>query len=281
MAFRTIAVFVDPAPACADPILYAVGLARQHEAHIIAICVVPTTWETKPSSMYARGDDAIHDVITVDTVGQLDAIEAARQAFSRNMGERGSQEFRVVREFEAARHIQLNLLHVDIVVTGPLYHERQTAIWPETELFAAGVPFVVVPDEWFETHGDGPPERVLVGWNASGEARRAITASLPLLKQVDEVWILVVDGPDNARRGEEPGADIALYLSRHGVKVTVMQCESAAVPVHSVILDTATAVAADLIVLGAYSHSRMVERIFGGVTHDLFKSAPFPLLVAR
>jgi len=96
------------------------------------------------------------------------------------------------------------------------------------------------------------------------------------------VTLLVVDSDKRARRhGEEPGADIALYLARHGAQVEVAQVSSRGSPVADIILSYAADHGADLIVIGAYSHARSIEMVFGGVTRTLLKQAPIPVLMSR
>jgi nucleotide-binding universal stress UspA family protein len=121
----------------------------------------------------------------------------------------------------------------------------------------------------------------VVAWNASREARRAIADALPLLVTAKSVTVLLVDPKKNARHGEEPGADIAHYLSRHGARVAVEQVVSNGAPVAGVILDRARQHAADLIVIGAYSHARVAQMVLGGVTRSLLREATLPLLIAH
>ena len=94
--------------------------------------------------------------------------------------------------------------------------------------------------------------------------------------------LLVVDSEHRAgRHDEEPGADIALYLTWHGARVEIEQVLSQGSPVADVILSCAAAHGMDLIVIGAYSHARSVEMLFGGVTRTLLKLAPVALLMSR
>ena len=92
----------------------------------------------------------------------------------------------------------------------------------EALLLATGVPFILLPESW----NASAAEHVVVAWNASREARRAISDALPLLVEAKSVTFLLVDAEKNPRHGEEPGADIAHYLSRHGAKVAVRQMAS-------------------------------------------------------
>ena len=124
--------------------------------------------------------------------------------------------------------------------------------------------------------------KVLVAWNASREARGAIADAMPFLSAAQSVTVLVVDPAKSAyKHGEEPGADIALYLARHGAHVDVEQATSERSPIAKVILSRALDRGKDLIVFGAYSHARWAESIFGGVTRTLLTQMSVPVLASR
>jgi nucleotide-binding universal stress UspA family protein len=150
---------------------------------------------------------------------------------------------------------------------------------PEKLLLASGAPILVIPTGWkCEPIG----KKILIGWNASREARRAVADALPFLVAARSVTLLVVDSDERAgRHGEEPGADIALYLARHGVHVEVEQVSSHGAAVAEIIQSSAADHGVDLIVIGAYSHARSVEMVFGGVTRTLLKQTPIPVLMSR
>jgi len=150
---------------------------------------------------------------------------------------------------------------------------------PEKLLLASGAPILVIPSGW---KSESIGNKILVSWNASREARRAVADALPFLVAASSVTLLVVDSEERARRhGEEPGADIALYLARHGVRVEVKQVLSKGSPVADIILSQAANHGVDLIVIGAYSHARSIEMLFGGVTRTVLKQAPVPVLMSR
>jgi nucleotide-binding universal stress UspA family protein len=85
----------------------------------------------------------------------------------------------------------------------------------------------------------------------------------------------------SARNGEEPGADVAAYLARHGIEVTVDRLASGGRPVDEVLNQHALDVSADLIVMGGYSHSRLRERIFGGVTRAILEEPSVCVLMTH
>jgi nucleotide-binding universal stress UspA family protein len=191
-----------------------------------------------------------------------------------------STEFRVIRRGGPDEDITLSSLHSDLVVIGQReLQELHGYASPEKLLLSSGAPILVIPSGWkSECIGD----RILIGWNASREARRAVADALPFLVAASCVTLLVVDSAERAgRHGEEPGADIAVYLARHGARVDVEQVLSKGAPVADIILSHAADHGMDLIVIGAYSHARLVEMVFGGVTRTLLRQTPIPILLSR
>src|SRR5258706_410475 len=124
--------------------------------------------------------------------------------------------------------------------------------------------------------------RILVGWNAGREAVRAVADALPLLVRAAAVEVLVID-PERHRadHGQEPGADIARYLARHGARVEVRRLSSKGEDLGRLLLAQAAAFGADLLVMGAYGHSHLNEWIFGGVTRRVLREAGLPVLMSR
>jgi nucleotide-binding universal stress UspA family protein len=221
--------------------------------------------------------------------GLLDQRKAADEAATSNVRRRFeaisakrdlSAEFRVIRRGGPDEDLTLSSLHSDLVVIGQReLQELPGYASPEKLLLASGAPILVIPSGW---KSESIGNKILVAWNASREARRAVADALPFLVAAGSVTLLVVDSGERAgRHGEEPGADIALYLARHGVHVDVEQMSSHGVPVADIILSSARDHGADLIVIGAYSHARSVEMVFGGVTRTLLKQAPIPVLMSR
>jgi nucleotide-binding universal stress UspA family protein len=122
------------------------------------------------------------------------------------------------------------------------------------------------------------PRSVLVAWDSRAEAGRAVRQALPVLKAASEVRVTLVDPVAAAsRNGEEPGADIALYLARHGVTVSVDVLSSSGRSVGETLKQHAVDVSAELFVMGAYGHSRLRQRIFGGVTRSMIEEAELPI----
>jgi nucleotide-binding universal stress UspA family protein len=149
----------------------------------------------------------------------------------------------------------------------------------EGALFHSGKPLLLVPQGRAATM---KPRRVMVAWDSRMESSRAVTQSMSFLVSADRVHLVLVDPMEgDLEQGAEPGADAATYLARHGVKVTVDRLPSQGRTVASVLAQHATDIAADLLVMGAYGHSRLRQRIFGGVTSAMIEKPPLPVLMAR
>jgi nucleotide-binding universal stress UspA family protein len=146
-------------------------------------------------------------------------------------------------------------------------------------LFESARPFLVVPK------GKAPtlkPRTVTVAWNASLEAARAVNAALDMLAAAGSVRIAMVDPVASQYiQGEEPGGDIAAYLARHGAKVTVDVLSAAGKDPADAILQHAADAGADLIVSGAYGHSRLREYMFGGTTRELLRNDRIAVFMAH
>lgn len=124
--------------------------------------------------------------------------------------------------------------------------------------------------------------KILVAWNGTREASRAAFDALPFIMEADETEILTVDASDaRGDRTEAAGADIAAALARHGAHVTLAKESSAGIGVGAAIENRAVEINADLLVMGAYGHSRLREFLFGGVTREVLKSMPIATFMSR
>jgi len=134
-----------------------------------------------------------------------------------------------------------------------------------------------------------PARRILIAWNGSKEAARAVREALPLLKRADSVDIAVFD-PDyqKALHGESPGDDLLKFLMRHGIdaEILVRQTQRAGMlkrpsGTGEALLSLAQERERDLLVLGSYGHSRFRETLLGGVTRTVLESMTLPVLMAH
>jgi nucleotide-binding universal stress UspA family protein len=273
-----IVVFVDGRTETAGILEFAAVLAQEYGAHLTAVFMQPLPASTSPE-MFARGEGIQH-VIEAHSA-QLEGIEADHRArFDEIVRDLGIlSEWRILPWLST--ELEVHARHADLAVVARLDHAARTAGslgLGESLVMTSGRPVILLPPHGTATR----VHRVLVGWNAGREAVRAVADAMPLLVRADAVEVLVVD-PERrqAAHGEEPGADIARHLARHGVRVDVRRLSSGGEDVGRVLLSRAAAFAADLVVMGAYGHSHLNEWIFGGVTRTVLREAGLPVLMSR
>lgn len=171
--------------------------------------------------------------------------------------------------------------YADLTFVGPemLASETLKEKVIEGALFSSGKPMLLLPETATPTL---KPKRVMVAWDSRIEASRAVREALDVLKDAEEVRLVLVDpGQGEEAHGDEPGADAAVHLVRHGVRVGVDRLPSGGRPVAEVLRRHAADMAADMIVMGAYGHSRLRQRILGGVTRSMIEELALPILMAR
>ncbi|MCE4369616.1 universal stress protein [Xanthomonas hortorum] len=274
-----IAVFFDDSEEGQRLLGFAADLAVEHGAHLIGICVASTPG-LLPQDGFARGKagpEVIHrhDASTTARLlraGKCLTLVAARRGIA--------AEFRVVPPSDSGSDLALHSLYCDLVVVGDSDGSQTPPAWSSVRsLRQTGVPLLIIPRAW---SGSRIGRRIVVAWNGSRQARRALSDALPLLVAAHWVNLLLVD-PDRVpgRHGEEPGADMAAYLARHGVEVEVVRIASGERPVASALLAHAQEIGADLLVFGAYSRARLSEAVLGGVTRTLLAEPPLPLFVSH
>ncbi|MHB2205274.1 universal stress protein [Methylobacterium sp. CM6257] len=146
----------------------------------------------------------------------------------------------------------------------------------EALLFDSGRPLIVVP----RASGTFTARRILVAWDGSAQATRALHDALPFLRQADAVEIVSVMGEKDLSESL-PGVEIAPSLAHHDVPVTVVDLVAEDGDVAETLRKHATLSCADMIVMGAFVHSRLRELVWGGVTQALLRSCPVPLFLSR
>ncbi len=148
----------------------------------------------------------------------------------------------------------------------------------EAALFDAGAPVLLLPASGLPaTMG----KRIVIAWNQGREAIMAIRASLPLLKAAEVVNIAVIDPPASSPDRSDPGGMLCQMLVRHGVRAEVSVLARSLPRVSDVLKRHVRDLNADLLVMGAYGHSRLREAIVGGATRDMLEEAEVPVLLAH
>jgi nucleotide-binding universal stress UspA family protein len=280
MSYRDMLVVLDPMADALGRAELAAMLAERFAAHLVGLYPVPRPELTSPAANF---DMALLEPIYREwRATALARAEACRQAFEHAAGLRGvSAEWRTAAEGDADP--ALHARYADLAILGQLDPADEamamTRPRPERVALACGRPILVIP---YAGHFEAVGRRVLVGWDASREATRAVADAMPFLAAAETVSVLAIDpyeGP--GEHGPWPGADISLHLARHGVKPSVERTVSAGVPAGDVLLSRAADLGADLLVIGAYGHSRARELLLGGVTRTILRSMTLPVLLSH
>jgi nucleotide-binding universal stress UspA family protein len=147
----------------------------------------------------------------------------------------------------------------------------------EGALFESGRPVIVVP--YVQTQG-AKFNRVMVGWDGSRTAARAVGDAMPVLERAKMIEVFTVVA-GSAKNTELPGTDIGQHLSRHGLNVEVKRIVTDGINVPDAILSHAADISADFMVMGGYGHSRLREYVLGGATRGILASMTLPTLMSN
>jgi nucleotide-binding universal stress UspA family protein len=281
MSYKDLLVVLDPEPAARGRIDLAAALAERFAAHLVGL--YPLLVPQRPREL-GYFDPALLDPFFESLREQARAAaDEVREQFEHVARLRGlSAEWRLVPEGpdgDPALHAR----YADLTILGQLDPDRGETEGlrprPEQVTLASGRPILIVPYAGrFENVG----QRVVIAWNSAREAARAVHDAMPLLVAAEAVTVLTIDPREGPLgHGELPGADISLHLARHGVKAQVERTVSADLPVGEVLLSRLADLGADLLVMGAYGHSRMRELLLGGATRSLLQSMTVPVLMSH
>lgn len=275
--FRTVLVHVDREAGSQERTFLAVGLARHHDAALIGLTAgLPRL----PVELYA---DGIGVVATGNDFTELDRKELeAEFGIAAKAFQKATKDCGLKTEWRSAFDFPSNALvgaasAVDIIVTGPgdrtLLGNYRVASAGDL-LMRCGRPVLVVPAGLDELN----IRSAVIAWKDRREARRAVTDALPFLKRAARTFILNIDEGDG---GSSSAKDIHAALARHHVDATIEVQPPSDGPVAEQLIQFARSRKADLIVSGAYGHSRFREWVLGGMTRGLLGNCPFPCLMSH
>lgn len=279
MKLCDILVHVDASPRAQMRLDVAAALARQHGAHLTALQVIDVAVPVMAMADGGGGGAVIAELMEQMRQSALVAGVKLKAAFETALAREGIMgEWRQV-EGTTPEILAPQGRYADLLVMGQDDPESDNADLLETVLFDSGRPVLAIPFAGsFKTIG----KRVLVGWNASREATRALHDALPLIAKAETATVFLANPKRGlGAHGEEPGADIARHLARHGLKVEVAKAIADDVPDSALLLNHASDIGADLLVMGAYGHSRLREFILGGVTRSLLREMTVPVLLSH
>ena len=275
--YKTLLVPVDGRSRSARSLGMAAKLASAFDAHVVGLFVKPSAHV--PSYALAEGESETMRALMRERVDAL--AQEARAQFDAGVKAGGiaRHEWRVA-EGDAAETVALHARYADLVVlnqTDPAAEEK--AHFADQLLMSVSRPVLIAP---YVGEIAGAAQNIMACWNATPEAARALTDALPLLQRARKVTILSIKPRGSPQgHGESAGSDIALFLARHGVRAEASSAAAADVDVGNLILSRAFDLGADLIVMGAYGHSRLREMVLGGATRTLLASMTVPVLMSH
>jgi len=256
---------------------YAISVADAFEAHVLGVAfayepIIPGTVMGGIPPEFIEAQRVESDKRAKAAVSRFE--QAAKRAGI-------SFETRIISASISGAADQLGRLgrRFDLVVVGQPEREKAVPdeVVDEGVLFDSGRPVIFVP---FIQKTGLKLDRVMVCWDGSRAATRAIADALPFLRKAKQVEIVMVAN-GRSKSDEIPGADLGQHLARHGLKVEVKRITSPDIDVASTILSYAADSSADMIVMGGYGHSRLREFILGGVTRGLLESMTVPALMSH
>lgn len=276
MGLKDLLVHVDNDPACSSRLDVAVALAARYGAHLTGLHA--RAWPRLPAYVEIELPPSVQEA------QQHHLDELARQAEARFLQRARQRE--IVSEWRLATGdiigaMRLHARYADLTIVGQGIDLQDApydlAFLAEELVLGVGRPVLVVPRYGaFEMVG----ERVLIAWNGTREATRAVHDALPLLKRATKVIVLSID-PEQDSGSRVPSADIALHLARHGVAAEAASTVGLDIAVGDVLLSRAADLGVDLIVMGAYGHSRVREVVLGGATRHILHHMTVPVLLSH
>jgi nucleotide-binding universal stress UspA family protein len=270
MSLQDILVVLDGSAQSDIRLTAAIALAQKHEAFLTCCCALDLL-HTIRTGTWAGGNNGAETGVAEVAEG----IETNVRNRIRFAGLQG--DWVVIDKVNEA--FTRRLRHADLIVLGQADPDHPLAVrnLVEDVLLTAGRPVLVIPYAGhFETIGDN----ILVGWNGSREAARAVNDAIPLMLKARSVTIF--EAYPIARKSEhDNAADVASHLARHGVNAHTAHTVMAGISAPDALLSYAADIGVDLLVVGGYGHSRLRELILGGVTRGLLQHLTLPMLMSH
>lgn len=275
MALKSILVHVTNSNQARARVDAALEMAAEHDAHVTGLGVRPAS--NMPGYVTGR---ISADVLSQVQARQAEQVEAAHKLFEDAASRAGRSERSgwILGEGLPSEAVALHARYADLTVIGqttPSGRDNPEEDFADLMILRSGRPVLVVPHIGV-TNPMG--KKVVVAWNASREAARAVGDAMPVLEKSDQVTVLSIQ-PEGI--GDLPGADIAQHLARHGIKAEVSRSAAQDIDAADVLLNFIADHGADLVVMGAYGHSRMREMVLGGVTRHMLQHMTVPVLMSH
>jgi nucleotide-binding universal stress UspA family protein len=269
---KTIALHIHEDSGMESRLQVALDLARAHDAHLTCVQAttqfVPVSYSTLGAEYYTN----------VDMSDLHEADDELREKIESHLRQEDVPWDWLAGIGDAASQLIENSILADLVVLSQSRDQgdrfgRPLPIAGDVAV-NAHCPVMVVPISQTAFDSNRP---VVVGWNGSGEAARAIRSTLPILRKAADVHIATVD----ETRRDFPHVEASVYLARHGIQSELHQLDPKGESPSQVIQKFAGEQGVGAIVMGAYGHSRIRETLFGGVTRELLNQCDIPMIMAH
>ncbi|NOC85214.1 universal stress protein [Ruegeria sp. HKCCD6428] len=279
MTYKSLLTVMTETQTAPAALAQMVALAESQDAHAEALCLGVDRSQT---GYYYAGANAL---IVQETLSRANAEAQELLNFANNYlgksGVRWSAEHGVAQIADIGRHVAHRARFSDLVVLPhPYGKDRGAEAEPiiEAAMFEGHCPVLVVPDD---VEPLSVPRNIMIGWNESVEAMCAIRHALPFLKKAELVRIVVIDPPRHGPDRSDPGGMLSQMLARHGVKCEIDVLSKSMTRVSDILNRHASDTESDLIVMGAYGHSRFREAILGGATRNMLEQSTVPVFLAH
>lgn len=279
MAYKTLLTVLTDRAIAEAPLAEMIALAKAQDAHAEALCLGVDRTQT---GYYYAGANAM---ILQETLARANAEATEVLDYAKGIlgssGIRWSAEDGVAQIADLGRHVAHRARFSDLVILPrPYGPDRGAEVEPivEAALFEGRAPVLVVPDDY---EPKSQPSTVIAAWNESVEALTAIRQALPFLTQADLVRIVIIDPPQHGPERSDPGGLLSQMLARHGVRCEIDVLSKTLSRVSDVLIRHATDTASDMIVMGAYGHSRFREAILGGATRNMLEQTKVPVFMTH
>jgi nucleotide-binding universal stress UspA family protein len=292
MAIADILVCIDPTTASDTRLKLAFNLARANKAHLAGAYVLtdmraarggPSGFGGVPG-MTGLADEAVSPGGAVsDVFHEAEIADRVEHRFKDELRLAGiAGQWHIVPDDDSAELIEL-AKSVDLTIMGqrpPNSHADGAARFrPDDVVIASGRPVLVVP---YAGTFDSVGKRILIAWDGTREANRALNDSLLLLADAEAVTVIFVGTSERELEQHRPALErIVAHLQRHGINATREETLRGTLAISDILLSRAADLVADLIVTGGYHHSQLREALIGGVSRDLLQHMTVPVLMSH
>ena len=272
MTIQDILVSVDETDECIKRLKAASYVADVFDSHVTGLFV------KKPSHYHVYGEVITPGIMSAIEQQQDRLADQAKQQFETHVKDRIDKSGFITAKGHVAHELVYQAVNHDIVIVGQSDSDNYRDMGynpPEQVALESGRPALIIP---YIGYRDSIGKHILIAWNNGREATRAVHDALPFLKSAESVTVLAVN---HARDDILACAEMGEHLARHDVQVEIQEIKSTSIPVADCLLSRASELDIDLLVMGAYGHSRFREYALGGVTRTILKTMTVPVLLSH